>query len=68
MSDSGTDELQHHYAKDSAQRAGLMSAVQKLQSMTPLEVPLVIGGEEVSKDSIKPSNKANRYRLKPRTL
>ncbi|KFY72442.1 hypothetical protein V499_07401 [Pseudogymnoascus sp. VKM F-103] len=42
-----TNEPNHHYAKGSAQRAGLMSALKKFQSLTPLEVPLFIGGEEV---------------------
>ncbi|KFY00396.1 hypothetical protein V495_03795 [Pseudogymnoascus sp. VKM F-4514 (FW-929)] len=41
------NEPNHHYAKGSAQRAGLMSALKQFQSLTPLEVPLFIGGEEV---------------------
>ena len=38
---------QHHYAKGSAQRAGLTAAIEGLQKKGALEVPLVIGGKEV---------------------
>lgn len=41
------NEPNHHYAKGSAQRAGLTAAVEKLQNKLPLEVPIVIGGKEV---------------------
>jgi 1-pyrroline-5-carboxylate dehydrogenase len=38
---------QQHYAKGSAQRAGLNAALESLQKKGALEVPLVIGGKEV---------------------
>ncbi len=38
---------QHHYAKGSAQRAGLDAALEALGNKGALEVPLVIGGHEV---------------------
>lgn len=40
--------LQHHYAKGSAQREGLTAALERLQQKVPLEVPIVVGGKEVS--------------------
>jgi len=42
-----TVSKQHHYAKGSAQRAGLTAAIESLRQKVPLEVPLVIGGKEV---------------------
>ncbi|KAK4229520.1 Aldehyde/histidinol dehydrogenase [Podospora fimiseda] len=41
------NEPNHHYAKDSAQRKGLTSAIEGLQNKGALEVPLVIGGKEI---------------------
>lgn len=41
--------LQHHYAKGSEQRAGLAAALAKFQERAPLQVPLVVGGKEVSR-------------------
>ncbi|KAJ8106328.1 hypothetical protein ONZ43_g7103 [Nemania bipapillata] len=37
----------HHYAKNSAQREGLYSAVDKLRSRGAVEVPIVVGGKEI---------------------
>lgn len=39
--------LQHHYAKGSAQRDGLSSAVQALKRKGTVEVPIVVGGKQV---------------------
>jgi len=40
--------MQHHYTKGSAQREGLTAALEGFQKKAPLEVPLVVGGKEVS--------------------
>lgn len=40
--------VQHHYAKGSAQREGLLSAVQAMKSKGAVEVPIVVGGKQVS--------------------
>ncbi|KAG7141972.1 Delta-1-pyrroline-5-carboxylate dehydrogenase like protein [Verticillium longisporum] len=45
------NEPNHHYAKGSAQRAGLTAAVEKLQNKLPLEVPIVVGGKEIKTSS-----------------
>ncbi|KAK4110505.1 delta-1-pyrroline-5-carboxylate dehydrogenase 1 [Canariomyces notabilis] len=45
------NEPNHHYAKGSAQRAGLTAAIDALQKKGALEVPLVIGGKEIKTDS-----------------
>ncbi|AEO54127.1 hypothetical protein MYCTH_2296305 [Thermothelomyces thermophilus ATCC 42464] len=45
------NEPNQHYAKNSAQRAGLTSALEALQKKGALEVPLVIGGKEVKTSS-----------------
>ncbi|KAH8676164.1 Aldehyde/histidinol dehydrogenase [Xylariales sp. PMI_506] len=54
------NEPNHHYAKGSSQRAGLTSAVESLQKKLPLEVPLVIGGQEIkssqTSQQFNPSN------------
>jgi 1-pyrroline-5-carboxylate dehydrogenase len=47
-----SNEPNHHYAKDSEQRKGLVSALEDLQSRLPLEVPLVIAGEKVTSTKI----------------
>jgi len=39
---------QHHYAKGSAQRKQLTAALESFQKKIPLEVPIVVGGKEVS--------------------
>jgi 1-pyrroline-5-carboxylate dehydrogenase len=39
---------QHHYAKGSAQREQLTAALESFQKKTPLQVPIVVGGKEVS--------------------
>ncbi|KAH7022701.1 Aldehyde/histidinol dehydrogenase [Ilyonectria destructans] len=41
------NEPNHHFAKNSEQRAGLTAAVEKLQKQLPLEVPVVVGGKEI---------------------
>ncbi|KAK4161977.1 Aldehyde/histidinol dehydrogenase [Cladorrhinum sp. PSN259] len=41
------NEPNHHYAKGSAQRQGLTSAIEGLQKKGALEVPLVVGGKEI---------------------
>ncbi|KXX80110.1 Delta-1-pyrroline-5-carboxylate dehydrogenase, mitochondrial [Madurella mycetomatis] len=45
------NEPNHHYAKGSAQRAGLTAAIESLQKKGALEVPLVIGGKEIRTSS-----------------
>jgi 1-pyrroline-5-carboxylate dehydrogenase len=45
------NEPNQHYAKDSAQRAGLTLAVETLQKRGTLEVPLVVGGKEIKTTS-----------------
>ncbi|RDL42252.1 Delta-1-pyrroline-5-carboxylate dehydrogenase 1 [Venustampulla echinocandica] len=54
------NEPNHHYAKGSAQRAGLTAALESFQKKAPLEVPLVIGGKEIKTSTIltqqNPSN------------
>ncbi|UKZ62378.1 uncharacterized protein TrAtP1_003628 [Trichoderma atroviride] len=42
-----TNEPNQHYAKGSQQREGLTAAVEKLQQKLPLEVPVVVGGQQV---------------------
>ncbi|KAH7137298.1 Aldehyde/histidinol dehydrogenase [Dactylonectria estremocensis] len=41
------NEPNHHFAKNSEQRAGLTAAVEKLQKKLPLEVTVVVGGKEI---------------------
>lgn len=41
------NEPNQHYAKGSAQQQGLTAALQKYQSQLPLDVPVVIDGQEV---------------------
>ncbi|KAI0018511.1 delta-1-pyrroline-5-carboxylate dehydrogenase 1 [Xylariomycetidae sp. FL0641] len=42
------NEPNHHYAKGSAQREGLLSACDKLRKDGTVQVPLVIGGKEIT--------------------
>ncbi|TPX16705.1 uncharacterized protein E0L32_003646 [Thyridium curvatum] len=42
-----SNEPNHHYAKGSAQRAGLTAALERMQQNGSIEVPLFIGGKEV---------------------
>ncbi|RDW94556.1 putative delta-1-pyrroline-5-carboxylate dehydrogenase [Coleophoma crateriformis] len=46
------NEPNHHYAKGSAQRAGLTAALESLQKKTPLDVPIVVGGKEIKTSTI----------------
>ncbi|KAI0206211.1 delta-1-pyrroline-5-carboxylate dehydrogenase 1 [Astrocystis sublimbata] len=49
------NEPNHHYTKNSAQRDGLYSAVERYRSNGAVEVPIVVGGKE-----IKTSRKATQ--------
>jgi 1-pyrroline-5-carboxylate dehydrogenase len=46
------NEPNHHFAKGSAQREGLTAALDRFQNKAPLEVPIVIGGKEITTSSI----------------
>ncbi|UKZ46703.1 hypothetical protein TrVGV298_000910 [Trichoderma virens] len=46
------NEPNQHYAKGSQQREGLTAAVEKLQSKLPLEVPVVVGGQQIKTSSL----------------
>jgi hypothetical protein len=39
---------QHHYARGSVQREQLTAALESFQKKTPLQIPIVVGGKEVS--------------------
>ncbi|KUJ07962.1 delta-1-pyrroline-5-carboxylate dehydrogenase 1 [Mollisia scopiformis] len=55
-----SNEPNHHYAKESAQREGLTAALEGFQKKAPLEVPLVIGGKELKTSTIsKQQNPSN---------
>ncbi|RFU36018.1 hypothetical protein B7463_g319, partial [Scytalidium lignicola] len=55
-----SNEPNHHYAKGSAQRQGLTAAVDGLQKKIPVEVPIVVGGKEITTSTIaKQYNPAN---------
>ncbi|KAI0485157.1 delta-1-pyrroline-5-carboxylate dehydrogenase 1 [Xylariaceae sp. FL0804] len=41
------NEPNHHYAKGSSQRQGLLSAIDAMRMRGPVEVPLVIAGQEI---------------------
>uniref|UniRef100_L2G8I1 Multifunctional fusion protein n=1 Tax=Colletotrichum fructicola (strain Nara gc5) TaxID=1213859 RepID=L2G8I1_COLFN len=41
------NEPNHHYAKGSAERAGLTAAIDQLNTKLPLEVPVVVAGKEI---------------------
>ncbi|KAF4122485.1 1-pyrroline-5-carboxylate dehydrogenase [Geosmithia morbida] len=41
------NEPNHHYAKGSQQREGLDAAIEKYKKLLPLEVPIVVGGEQI---------------------
>lgn len=43
---------QYHYAKGSAQRAGLIAALENYKSKTPLQVPIVVGGQQITTSTI----------------
>lgn len=45
------NEPNHHYAKGSAQREGLLSTVQKVKSKGAVKVPIVVGGKEITTSS-----------------
>ncbi|KAH8788671.1 Aldehyde/histidinol dehydrogenase [Diaporthe sp. PMI_573] len=45
------NEPNHHYAKGSSQREGLLSTVQKVKSKGTVNVPIVVGGKEVTTSS-----------------
>jgi len=47
-----SNEPNHHYAKGSAQREGLTAALERLQKKAPLEVPIVVGGQEIKTSTI----------------
>ncbi|KAK2039096.1 1-pyrroline-5-carboxylate dehydrogenase [Colletotrichum somersetense] len=47
-----SNEPNHHYTKGSAQREGLNAALDALQSKLPLEVPVVVAGQELKRDKI----------------
>ncbi|KAI4870533.1 delta-1-pyrroline-5-carboxylate dehydrogenase 1 [Hypoxylon rubiginosum] len=51
-----TNEPNHHYAKGSAQRKGLLSAITAQQKNGTIDIPLIIGGKEV-----KTSQKSTQY-------
>ena len=56
------NEPNHHYAKGSEQREGLMAAVERLRRRAPMQVPIVVGGKEVCTPSlVKMSVNANFY-------
>ena len=44
--------MQHIYAKGSQQRAGLTAAIEKLQKTLPVQVPVVVGGKEITTSSL----------------
>ncbi|KGQ08942.1 Delta-1-pyrroline-5-carboxylate dehydrogenase [Beauveria bassiana D1-5] len=50
------NEPNHHYAKGSAQRAGLTAALEKMQKSLPLDVPVVVNGKEVRSSSPSTQN------------
>lgn len=47
---TANSQPQHHYAKGSSQREGLLAAVQSMKKKGTLEVPIVVGGKEVCYD------------------
>ncbi|KAI9739007.1 MAG: 1-pyrroline-5-carboxylate dehydrogenase [Claussenomyces sp. TS43310] len=57
------NEPNHHYAKGSAQRAGLTAALERLLQRMPVEVPVVVAGQEIRTSKISnqnnPSDHAN---------
>lgn len=48
------NEPNHHYVKGSEQREGLTAAIEKLQKKLPIEVPVVVGGKQVSFNKSRP--------------
>ncbi|KAJ5047264.1 uncharacterized protein L3040_003101 [Drepanopeziza brunnea f. sp. 'multigermtubi'] len=55
-----SNDPNHHYAKGSAQRAGLNAALESLQKQIPVEVPIVVGGKQIKTSTVSaqhnPSN------------
>ncbi|KAL1836079.1 hypothetical protein VTK73DRAFT_5213 [Phialemonium thermophilum] len=51
-----SNEPNHHYAKGSAQRAGLSAAIERFRSDLPLEIPIVVGGKEVRVEVSPPAH------------
>ncbi|KAI1137901.1 delta-1-pyrroline-5-carboxylate dehydrogenase 1 [Hypoxylon sp. FL0543] len=43
-----SNEPNHHYAKGSAQREGLLAAIEAQRKKGPIEIPLFVGGREVN--------------------
>ncbi|PHH72246.1 hypothetical protein CDD80_4663 [Ophiocordyceps camponoti-rufipedis] len=50
------NEPNHHYGKGSAQRQGLMAAVDKMQKWLPVDIPVIIGGTK-----LQSSTKASQH-------
>ncbi|ROV90893.1 hypothetical protein VSDG_08006 [Cytospora chrysosperma] len=46
-----SNEPNHHYAKGSSQREGLLSAVHSMKAKGTVEVPIVVGGKEIKTSS-----------------
>ncbi|KAH6604794.1 delta-1-pyrroline-5-carboxylate dehydrogenase [Trichoderma cornu-damae] len=46
------NEPNQHYAKGSQQREGLTAAVERLQSKLPLQVPVVVGGQQIKTSAL----------------
>lgn len=63
------NEPNHHYAKGSDQREGLTAAIEKLQKKLPIEVPVVVGGKQVSFQQVKATARTlpymNSHRSRP---
>ncbi|KAL3428036.1 delta-1-pyrroline-5-carboxylate dehydrogenase [Phlyctema vagabunda] len=47
-----TNEPNHHFTKGSTQRAGLTKALESFQKTTPVDVPIVVGGKEITTSKI----------------
>ncbi|KAI3397837.1 hypothetical protein diail_10238 [Diaporthe ilicicola] len=46
-----SNEPNHHYAKGSSQREGLLATVQKVKGKGTVNVPIVVGGKEITTSS-----------------
>lgn len=46
------NEPNHTYAKGSQQREGLTAAIEKMKKAVPLEVPVVVGGKDITTSSL----------------
>ncbi|KAL2106106.1 hypothetical protein VUR80DRAFT_7297 [Thermomyces stellatus] len=54
------NDVNHHYAKGSAQREGLTAAIERVRKQTPFEVPVVVGGSQIkSQDTRTQHNPAD---------